>query len=92
MQVQELCRKEVINLYNGIFLGRICDVEIDTQSAAVTHLIIAGRLRFLGLLGREEDIRIPWEDVDVIGDDGILVRYRPPHRRAPRGFLRQGRF
>ena len=88
MRVEDLCRKEVINVYNGIFLGRISDVEVDVETAVVTQLIIPGRLRFLGLLGRVEDIVIPWKDVDVIGDDSILVRYRPPHRRTPRGFLR----
>lgn len=87
MRLDDLRYREVINIYNGIYLGRISDVEIDTATAKITQLVIYGRLRLLGLLGREDDIVIPWEDVEVIGDDSILVRYRTPHHRPRRGFL-----
>ena len=88
MRLEELHYKEVINIYNGIYLGRTSDVELDVTDARVTQLIIRGRLRLFGLLGREDDIVIPWEDIDVVGDDSILVRYRTPHRRPPRGLFR----
>ncbi|MFR5068812.1 MAG: hypothetical protein ACLTE2_02505 [Eubacteriales bacterium] len=37
-----------------------------------------------GLLGRTDDIMIPWENIDVIGDETILVNhtiYASPQRR-----------
>ena len=37
-------------------------------------IVIRGRYRLFGLLGREEDTVIPWEDIQVIGEDTILVR------------------
>ena len=36
-------------------------------------LIVPGRLRLLGLLGREEDIVFPWTAVRRVGEDVILV-------------------
>ena len=48
--------------------------EIDPESGRVTALIIPGRLRWLGLLGREEERVIPWEHIRRLGEDIIFVR------------------
>ena len=37
-------------------------------------LIVPGRLRCLGLLGREEEILLPWETLEKLGEDILLVR------------------
>lgn len=71
----DMRRKEVINIKDGMRLGSVCDMEIDTASARVTALVIYGRLRFFGLFGREDDIVIRWQDIQVIGDDTVLVSY-----------------
>lgn len=68
-------RKEVINIKDGMRLGSVCDMEIDTANAKVLALVIYGRLRFFGLFGREDDIVIRWQDIQVIGDDTVLVSY-----------------
>ena len=70
----ELCEKEIIGLTSGANLGRVDDLCVDEASARVTELIIYGKPRWFGLLGREEDIRIPWQDIATIGQDAILVR------------------
>ncbi|MCL2513883.1 MAG: YlmC/YmxH family sporulation protein [Oscillospiraceae bacterium] len=70
--VADLCQKEVINIADGVRIGRVCDVEVDTSTGRVLALIIYGRQRLVGV--RDEDIRICWEEIDVIGDDTILVR------------------
>ena len=54
--------------------------EIDTVTARVLSLVIYGRLRFFGLLGREDDIIIKWQDIEVIGDETILVCYNDFYR------------
>ena len=76
MRMEDLRRKDVINLYTGGYMGRVTDLDFDPDSSQMKWLIIYGRLRLFGLLGREDDIVIRWEDVEVIGDDSILVRYR----------------
>ena len=79
--------KEVINVKDGTRLGTVCDIEIDTTTARVSALVIYGKLRWLGLLGREDDIVIRWQDIQVIGDDTILVHYNNMVRTKgpPRG-------
>ena len=75
-----LCRindfkyKDVVNAGDGVRLGYVGDVELDTESAALTAIVIRGRYRLFGLLGRDETLTIPWEEIQVIGEDTILVR------------------
>lgn len=71
--ITDLRSKEVINAKNGCRLGQVSDVEIDTCSGKVTALVIWGRGKCFGLFGRHEDIKIHWQDIEVIGDDTILV-------------------
>lgn len=73
-RIVELRHKEVINNSTGCRVGFVDDIEVDTQTARVCSIIIFGRVRFLGLLGRCEDIIIPWEDICLIGEDTILVK------------------
>ena len=72
-RIDDLKNKQVVCVKDGCVLGFISDVEIDTLSGNLTSIIIFGRLRFFGLLGREEDIIIPWNDIKVIGSETVLV-------------------
>lgn len=65
--------KEVIHIKTGLRIGYVCDVEIDTVTARLIGIVIHGRPRCFGLLGREEDIIIRWEEIEIIGCDTILV-------------------
>lgn len=86
-RITDLRYKEVVNITDGSCLGCVSDVDIDTQCARVVALVIFGRPRLFGLLGREEDIIIPWDQIECIGEDTVLVRF---HCAAgPRGFRRR---
>lgn len=83
----DLRNKEVINMKDGTRLGFVSDVEIDTHTAALTAVVVYGRLRLFGLLGREPDFVIPWKDISLIGDDTVLVDYLPPESGKKEGAL-----
>lgn len=72
-RIQDLRHKDVVNIRDGTCLGCVNDVEVDVCSARIIAIIIYGRLKFFGLFGRCDDIIILWEDIDVIGEDAILV-------------------
>ncbi len=82
--VTDLKNKRVINSKTACVIGNVCDVEIDCSCGKVCALIIYGRSKCLGLLGREDDIRIKWCDVEVIGDETILVSFDYPPPPPPR--------
>lgn len=71
--VSDLKLKEVINIVDGKRMGAITDIEIDVESGKLTAIVVPGNGRFLGLFGRSEDIVIPWDKINKIGFDVILV-------------------
>lgn len=74
-RISDMHEKEVINVCDGTRLGYVDDLEVDTCTAQITALVIGGRSRLFGLLGRESDIVIQWKDIEVIGDETILVNF-----------------
>ena len=85
-RIAELRYKEVISVTDGSRFGYVGDMEVDLESGQVRALVVPGRLRLFGLLGREEDRCIPWSAVRRFGEDIILVEgegplsFRPPDR------------
>lgn len=70
---EDLRNKELICSKDGMKIGFVDDMEFDSQTYQITHLIAYGKTRLFGLLGRYDDIRIACSLVQVIGDDIILV-------------------
>ena len=83
-RVSELRYKEIINVSDGSRYGWVGDVEVDLDSGQVRALVVPGRLRLFGLLGREEDRVFPWDAVRRFGADTILV-VTPPLSRLGKG-------
>lgn len=83
-RVSELRYKEIINVSDGSRYGWVGDVEVYLDSGQVRALVVPGRLRLFGLLGREEDRVFPWDAVRRFGADTILVE-TPPLSRLGKG-------
>ena len=86
MTVSEMRRRSPCfgNVSDGSRYGWVGDVEVDLESGQVRALVVPGRLRLFGLLGREEDRVFPWEAVRRFGADTILVE-TPPLSRLGKG-------
>ena len=80
-RISDLKDKEVVSVNNGGCLGPVSDIEMDTCSAKVVAIVIYGRPKLFGIMGREDDIVISWEHIQCIGEDTILVRYCRPRCR-----------
>ena len=76
-RIADLRNKQVVCLKNGCVLGFITDVELNTESGSLEAIVIGGKLRVMGILGKEEDIVIPWQEIDVIGRETVLVTTDP---------------
>ena len=72
--LSDLRDKEIIDIKTGKKLGYVDDIEFDTETEAVIAFILYGRLRFFGLLGRDDDLVIRCREIEVIGEDTILVK------------------
>jgi YlmC/YmxH family sporulation protein len=73
IRVSDLRSLDVVNTLDGRRLGSISDLEVDLNAGRVTGVIIPGPARVLGLFARNGEIYIPWEKIDKIGTDVILV-------------------
>lgn len=83
-RITELRHKEVINAKDGTRLGFVDDVEVDTVNACLVAIVIFGKLKCFGLLGRSDDIVIRWKSIELIGEDTILVNHSCPVQKKKR--------
>ena len=72
-RIAELQYKEVIDISDGTRYGFVEDVELDPDRGAIESIVVGGRARCFGLLGREPDQVLPWPSVKRFGEDIILV-------------------
>ena len=68
----QLRQKDVINLCDGTRLGCIAEIEFDTCSGQICSLILSNG----GLFSFSKDCKIvlPWNRIECIGEDAILVK------------------
>ena len=84
MRVTELSCKEVVCVSDGARLGYVSDVEVEVPEGQVRSIVVPGRGKWFGLLGRTEDYVIPWNAIRRVGDDIILVECRVNECCCPR--------
>ena len=71
-RIRDFRCKEVINVCDGCRLGYVSDLDVRVPEGQVVAII-----------GRGEEFYIPWECIQRIGDDIILID-KPFQRRDPR--------
>jgi len=91
-RMRDLRCKEVINICDGCRLGLVSDVDVRVPEGQVVAIIVSGPCRFFGLFGRGEEYYIPWDCIQRIGDDIILVDKPIPRRDAENGRRRNRKF
>ena len=80
-RIADLQYKEVIDIADGTRYGFVGDIELDPERGSIENVVVKGRPRLLGLLGREPDAVFPWSAVKRFGEDIILVDGRSQARR-----------
>ena len=80
-RIRDFRCKEVINVCDGCRLGYVSDLDVVVPEGRVVAIIVYGPGRFFGLFGRGEEFYIPWECIQRIGDDIILID--KPIQRGP---------
>ena len=77
----QLREKEIINVCDGVRLGRACDFVFDICDAKITALIVNENSGILGL-GKQSELLIPWCKIECIGEDTILVKLTDEDRKS----------
>lgn len=70
---EELRCKDIINLCDGSKLGYASDFEFDIDNGKILSIIINSHNGFFNI-GKNDRIIIPWDKIECIGDDTVLVK------------------
>lgn len=73
VRMSDLRVRAVVNVHDGRRLGNIEDLEIDPETGQILAIVVPAPSSFFGLFAREGDYVIPWERIQKIGQDVILV-------------------
>ncbi len=73
MTFSELRCKDVINVCDGTRLGTISELEFDCCNGQICSLILCRGTGFFSFK-HDQRIMLPWNRLECIGDDAILVK------------------
>ena len=74
MSLSELQDKDVVNVRDGRVLGKVMDITFCAQDGRVQAIVVPAHTGLLQLLrGEKNGMVIPWQRIECIGDDVILV-------------------
>ncbi len=73
ISTKDLRELEVVNLCDGEKLGYPSDFEFDMECGQILAIVVPVCDGFLSF-GKRQDIIIPWNKIECIGEDTILVR------------------
>ena len=71
--VASLGEKTVVSLCDGKCLGFVCDVRFTCDEGKVAAIIVSPETGIFCFKGGE-NIVIPWDKIECIGEDTILVK------------------
>ncbi|MBQ2718893.1 MAG: YlmC/YmxH family sporulation protein [Clostridia bacterium] len=64
--------KEVINVCDGRRLGFVSEIEFDVCDGRITAIVVCAEGGLLGVK-KGEELVVPWDKIQKIGEDIILV-------------------
>lgn len=72
MRLSDLQNKDIINVVDGKKIGKIIDVNIDSDGT-MKSLITEKYRFFLSMFSNKSETEIKWNQIEKIGTDVILV-------------------
>lgn len=81
-KIAEMRDKQVLNIADGSLVGYVDDLEFDTVLGKILNLTVRCKARGFSVFAKEEELVVRWEDIAVIGEDSVLIKYEPPPKPA----------
>lgn len=69
----ELKEKDVISTRDGRRLGYITEFEIDVACGKILAIFVSPACGCFGFASPKVEVRIPWDKIECIGEDTVLV-------------------
>lgn len=74
MRICDLKNKQVVNVCDGKVIGFVSDVDFDIHKGCICAIVVPGPIKIFPLCFRDVDYVIPFNKIDCIGPDVILVK------------------
>lgn len=75
MLLSDIQSIDVVNVATGNKIGRIKDIDFDTNSGTIMSLSVLTISKLRSFFSGDQLIIIPWEKVIKFGNDIIIVNY-----------------
>lgn len=75
MLLSDIQSIDVVNVATGNKMGRIKDIDFDTNSGTIISLSVLTISKLRSFFSGDQLIIIPWEKVIKFGNDVIIVNY-----------------
>lgn len=75
MLLSDIQSIDVVNVTTGNKIGRIKDIDFDTNSGTIISLSVLTISKLRSFFSGDQLIIIPWEKVIKFGNDVIIVNY-----------------
>lgn len=75
MLLSDIQSIDVVNVATGNKIGRIKDIDFDTNSGTIISLSVLTISKLRSFFSGDQLIIIPWEKVIKFGNDVIIVNY-----------------
>lgn len=72
MRVSELQMKDIVSMNDGRRIGRIIDIDIDSNGK-INYFVVEQRRLFRGFGSHDDIINVSMNQIKKIGEDVILV-------------------
>lgn len=83
-RIGDMRDKQVLNVQDGSLVGFVEDLEFDCEQGRITALIVHCKSRGFFAFAKEEELFVKWEDIAVIGEDSVLIRFEKMKQPTPR--------
>ena len=81
MKLTELMSKDIINDEDGIKLGKIIDIDLDSNDGTILNVIINKGIKLSNIFSTKEQVIIPWNKIIKIGNDVVIVDYKKSNKK-----------
>lgn len=74
MNLSDLQVKEIVSVISGKKLGKIVDVNVDSENGKINYLVAEQRKFFKRIFGGNVEFKFTFNDIEKIGTDVILLK------------------
>lgn len=89
IRLSELTGKNIVNIYDGVRLGTVqeSDMTFHTETGMIEAMVVPNRSGLAGLWLDKGGLHIPWQAVNKIGREVIIVDLGQSPMKFKRGMF-----